>query len=246
MCCIAALTTNIISIHSESGYKLRVHINKALKTRCKAIRAALRKYNEAAKALDRPQLDWKDLTNYESLAEFDLLKECRDDIRQQPWADARNRQATLHLLKLERANEERNRLNIEIARLVDWMDREEGQLSSAIKRLHAEPESSESLFATEVDEMLALRRRQNTIHRVRIQKIYDLPYYTGVQDHRIAFGNTGLRDVDGDTQDCQDIGEQNIETMETDGAEEDDAVGDELDRLNDFLTNLSHGLVDAL
>ncbi|KAI0247564.1 hypothetical protein BJV78DRAFT_1110117, partial [Lactifluus subvellereus] len=121
-----------------TGYKLRIHINKALKTRCKAIQAALCKYNEAAKALNRPQLDWKDMSTYDSLAEFNLLQECRIDIRQQPWADTRNRQAILHHLKLERAEEERRRLNVEISCLVDWMTREESHLKSALNRLHSE------------------------------------------------------------------------------------------------------------
>ncbi|KAI0244935.1 hypothetical protein BJV78DRAFT_1143827 [Lactifluus subvellereus] len=106
---------------SGTGYKLCVHINRALKTWCNAIQAALRKCNEAAKVLNHPQLDWKDVSTYDSLAEFELLQECRIDIRQQPWADTRNQQALLHHLKLECAEEERKRLNVEISCLVDWM-----------------------------------------------------------------------------------------------------------------------------
>lgn len=45
------------SLMSSLGYKMQVHINKALKTWCKAIQAALKKYNTAAVTLSRPPLD---------------------------------------------------------------------------------------------------------------------------------------------------------------------------------------------
>ena len=69
---------------------MRVHINKALKTQCKAIQTALKKYNTAAATLGRPPLDWKHISTYGSLAEFSLLQECWADIRHQPWAQASN------------------------------------------------------------------------------------------------------------------------------------------------------------
>jgi hypothetical protein len=174
---------------AQLGYKLRVHINKALKTRCKAIQAALRKYNEAAKELNRPQLDWKDVSTYDTLADFELLQECQVDICQQPWADPRNRQISLHRLKLERAEEERRRLNIEISRLVDWMSQEESQLRSATNRLRSEG----SPLAVEASRFLARRIRQNNVHRARIQKIYALSCYTGWRE--LIIGSLNGADV---------------------------------------------------
>src|ERR1700683_4800819 len=96
---------------------MRVHINKGLRARCKAIQNALRKYNAIAAKIDRPVLDWKCISTYGSLAEFSLLRECREDIRSQPGAQAANRQAGVHSLKLARAYEERARLNIEVRRV---------------------------------------------------------------------------------------------------------------------------------
>jgi len=61
-----------------------------------------------------PVLDWKSISAYGTLAEFSLLRECREDIWVQPWAQAANRQAGIYRLKLTRTNEERERLNIEI------------------------------------------------------------------------------------------------------------------------------------
>ncbi|KAI0262449.1 hypothetical protein BC834DRAFT_804116, partial [Gloeopeniophorella convolvens] len=160
---------------SGTGYKLRMHINKSLKTRCKAIQTALRKYNEAALQLGRPQLEWRDISTYGSLAEFELLQEGREDIRRQPWAESTNRQAALHSLKIERAKEERTRLNVKIARLVDWMAADERAHNDAVSSLRG----SNSPLAVEVEESLARRVRQNTIHRARIRRIYQLTHYTG-------------------------------------------------------------------
>ncbi|KAG1719980.1 hypothetical protein EDB19DRAFT_1647521, partial [Suillus lakei] len=60
---------------SGTGYKLRQQIGKALQCRSDAIRNALNQYNVQAAALNppRPQLSWKNITEYSFLGEFDLL-----------------------------------------------------------------------------------------------------------------------------------------------------------------------------
>ena len=67
---------------------MRQHIAKALKARSQAIRVAIKKYNEAAQALHpiHPTLDAKSVLDYVFLAEFDLLRDARNDVREQPWA----------------------------------------------------------------------------------------------------------------------------------------------------------------
>jgi hypothetical protein len=222
------------------GYKLRVHINKALKTRCKAIQAALRKYNEAAKSLNRPQLDWKDISTYDSLAEFDLLQECEVDIRRQPWANMQNRQAAIHHFKLERAQEERRRLDIEIAHLVNWMSHEETQLKSVVEQLHLEGSS----LAVAINSLLARRLCQNDIHRARIQKIYALPYYSGIHEPSVDLSGVASE------SNVQGLGDEHgggsIVDAELAGpvsVEEDDVTGEELDRVNEFLGGL--GSIDS-
>lgn len=97
---------------------MRIHINKALKRWCKAIQAALKKYNTAATALGWPPLDWKKMSTYDSLAEFSLLWECQTDIQHQPWAEASNWQAAVYDLKLQGALMEQTHLNIEVCQLV--------------------------------------------------------------------------------------------------------------------------------
>jgi hypothetical protein len=219
------------------GYKLRTHITKSLKTRCKAIQRALKRYNEAAASLGRPQLEWKDISTYDSLAEFELLQECREDIRRQPWADSANRQAAVHTLKLERAREERSRLNIEIARLVDWMSNEEIKLKTVIARLH----ESRSPLAVEVEELLARRSRQNLVHRRRIYQLHQLPHYTGPSDVTTSSDLGACPSLN--SSEASDDGGKVADLSVTQDAipdvEEDDLLCEELNMVNDFLGSLS-------
>lgn len=106
------------------AYKQRLQIAKAMKNRGKAIETALRKYNKLAASINppRPQLTWKVVQQYGYLAEFELLRHgSRDDITAKPWAQESNRQATMCQLRMARAQEEIQRLNIEIRRTLTWM-----------------------------------------------------------------------------------------------------------------------------
>lgn len=216
---------------------MRTHINKSLKTCCKAIQRALKRYNEAAASLGRPQLEWKDISTYDSLAEFELLQECREDIRRKPWADSANRQATVHTLKLERAHKERSCLNVEIAHLVDWMADEEVTLKATIARL----QESHSPLAVEAEEYFARRSRQNLIHRKRIHQIYQLPHYTGPRNVAISCGlwahpSVGSAEASDHSDDAIDLP---ITQDAIPDVEEDDLLCNELNMVNDFLGNLS-------
>ena len=82
------ISTNILVSDLSIGYKMRRHIAKALHARSKAVHAALEVYNQAAAVLDppRPELPWAVVAEYTFIAEFDLLKLSRCDIRKEPWA----------------------------------------------------------------------------------------------------------------------------------------------------------------
>ncbi|KAJ7824252.1 hypothetical protein B0H14DRAFT_3469498 [Mycena olivaceomarginata] len=71
---------------SGTGYKLRKHIAKALQVRSKAT-----------------QLAWETVVEYAFLAEFDLLREGREDIRAEPWALPAGRAAMDQHFKIRRA-----------------------------------------------------------------------------------------------------------------------------------------------
>ncbi|KAF9023079.1 hypothetical protein BDZ89DRAFT_955942 [Hymenopellis radicata] len=103
---------------SGSGYKLRKHIAKSLQVRSKTIRTALEAYNTAAIPLGRASLSWDQVVQYAFLADFDLLRDVREDMSQKPWATPKGRGALDRYFKLNRAREEITRLDIEIRRLV--------------------------------------------------------------------------------------------------------------------------------
>lgn len=104
------------------AYKLREKISKALKSRADAIHRALNEYNAAAATLIPPrnQLVWAEVIRTTTLAEFDLLRDTRTDIRQLPWAQPERREAGLLYFGIKRALEEIRRLNVEITRIITF------------------------------------------------------------------------------------------------------------------------------
>ena len=225
------------------GYKLHTHINKSLKTRCKAIQTALHKYNAAAKAINRPQLDWSEISMYGSLAKFELLRECQEDIRLASWADSKNRQAAIHALKIERAKEERLQLNMEIQRLITYMRDDEADLQQAIDISR----SQDPLLVLALQQVLARCIHMNDLHCMHICCIGLLPCFTGSlkagqAEERLQFSRSAVDlggmnvytlqiDEDEDSEDSEEGGEMD--------ATEDDWAGEQLDALNTFMLNLS-------
>jgi len=124
----------------ETGYKLRKHIAKALQARSKAIRTALDAYNIAAAALDppRPQLSWDVVVQYGFLAEFDLLRFSRRDVREEPWAKGPGRAAMDQHFDLLGAKEEIRKLDVEIQRFVTFMRDDEAIVRHHERRLRRE------------------------------------------------------------------------------------------------------------
>ncbi|KAF8169212.1 hypothetical protein K438DRAFT_1983518 [Mycena galopus ATCC 62051] len=108
---------------SGVGYKLRDKISTALRTRAKAIQRALSVWNAAAAALNPPreQLTWAEVIDMTSLAEFDLLRQTRCDIRREPQTRPANREAMVLYFGLKRAKEEIRHLNVKICRLITFL-----------------------------------------------------------------------------------------------------------------------------
>ncbi|KAI0257915.1 hypothetical protein BC834DRAFT_848214 [Gloeopeniophorella convolvens] len=211
-----------------------MHINKSLKTRCKAIQQALKKFNEAAKDLGWLQLDWKDISSYKSLAEFELLRECRDDIWQQPWADSANRQAALYALKIESAKEERECLNIE-------MKTKESLFATTIVQLGED----QSALTIEIQDLLSRCSWQNELHCSRILQIYWLSHFTRATDATLMAQSsadpsaTEMATHKSSVHPKADGSSQaHVVESESPDAEEDDQAQDKLDKVNEFLENL--------
>lgn len=66
------------------------------------------------------------------LAELDILKDTRQDIRKLPWADPSRREATLLFFNQKRAREEIKRLDVEIKRLITAIKDEHFEFCKAI------------------------------------------------------------------------------------------------------------------
>ncbi|KAK1219024.1 hypothetical protein PQX77_018276 [Marasmius sp. AFHP31] len=108
---------------SGVGYKQHEKITQALRACAKAIQKALDDYNESALSMDppRPRLQWTEILDMVTLADFDLLKEIHLDLTNVPWAQPHNRECVQLYFRLKRAREEINRLNVEIRRLISFM-----------------------------------------------------------------------------------------------------------------------------
>ncbi|KAJ7803384.1 hypothetical protein B0H14DRAFT_3091989 [Mycena olivaceomarginata] len=125
---ILARPIEMTKVHqSGTGYKMRSHIAKALQARSKAIRNAIERYNKVALSMEPPMptLDWDQVVNYGFLGDFDLLRDTTDSISSRPWTRRSYRLAMDSYFKILRAREEIQRLNIEIKRVVTWIDNED-------------------------------------------------------------------------------------------------------------------------
>ncbi|KZS91015.1 hypothetical protein SISNIDRAFT_414531, partial [Sistotremastrum niveocremeum HHB9708] len=159
------------------GYKMRTHIAKHLKSRSETIRNALKKYNIAAKQVQprRPTLDFQTVLKYSFLAEFDLLRDARQNISTKPWADPVNRVIADSYFKVRRAEEEILRLNVEMRRLRVWMRDDEKSYEDAIKNLA----ESQPFLSAELNDLL---RRLKMSHRIvsdSLDQVERIPGYTG-------------------------------------------------------------------
>ncbi|KAI9057832.1 hypothetical protein FKP32DRAFT_1615023 [Trametes sanguinea] len=192
---------------SGTGYKLREKIGKALKARADAIKKALGEYNARAAELSPPrdELLWADVLDMSTLADFDLLRETRQDIRAKPWAKPAHRRAMNLYFNIKRAHEEVNRLNIEMRRLFTYLLDEHADYHTAVS----------ACLATDAPLAHELRQRwryQEVISTRTVRQLVrasNLPGFTGKLEggHRIGRGSRGdaiplppwARDADGDS-----------------------------------------------
>ncbi|KAJ7062969.1 hypothetical protein B0H15DRAFT_794779 [Mycena belliarum] len=165
---------------SQTGYKLRKHIAKALQARSKAVRNAIDRYNAAAILLEppMPQLTWEQVVEYAFLADFDLLRDTRAEIRARPWMRPAYRLALDKYFRLQRAKEEIKRLNIEIRR-VDRLLRQKGR---ELRRQEgkSEAEADEDLMlAVQLRLYRERRARFDDGHMRRFRALAKTPRFTG-------------------------------------------------------------------
>lgn len=123
----------------------------------------------------RNQLTWDQIVDYAFLADFDLLREGREDIRSEPWAQPAGRVAMDQHFKLLRADEEIARLNLEIPRFVTYMADEKRFLAYHERRL---AEQGSAALAHQVRMQRMERERFNDLHKDRLLKLSKEPGFT--------------------------------------------------------------------
>jgi hypothetical protein len=148
-----------------------------LKSRSTAIRTAVAKYNIAAANLTpvRQELTWEEVVEYAFLADFDLLRDARQDIRSRPWATPAARQAMDGYFKLLRAEEEITRLNIEIRRFLTFMRDEDTFLSTKQKEIGL----TDPVLAYQIYMQCNDVNRFTPRHLKTLNKVLQLPGFSG-------------------------------------------------------------------
>ncbi|KAF8912259.1 hypothetical protein CPB85DRAFT_1252735 [Mucidula mucida] len=157
---------------SQTGYKLRKHIAKALQVRSKAVKTALKKFNNTAACMSppRPQLAWEEVVAYGFLAKFNVLRDLRNDIRDKGWACEAGRRAMDSYFKILPANEELVRCTTEAIRLLTYMDDEESYLKAAY---HGMKEDLPDI-AFQIQRRYHLRVQLHADHCKRLRRIQKL------------------------------------------------------------------------
>jgi hypothetical protein len=146
--------------------------------RSAAIRTALDKYNTAARAVSPPRttLSWEDVVEYAFVADFDLLRDARQDVSHRPWATPTGRHTMDTYFKMRRASEEILRLNVEIRRMATYLRDKEVYLTECQKQL----QSMHPALAHQVGVHRNIRARFTSYHLRHLHEISTLPGFTGL------------------------------------------------------------------
>ncbi|KAJ3494704.1 hypothetical protein NMY22_g20036 [Coprinellus aureogranulatus] len=181
--CYPMASTNVFTasyVGLVGRYKMRKQIAQALQARSKAIRAALDRYNEAAQAFRPPRriLSWDEVVEYGFVADFDLLRDTRQDIRDRPWAQPLNRALMDEWFRIERARKEVQHLNVEIRRVVTHI-RDEHNYLTAAERDALSLDPPDPILAFHIRLYREERGRFSSVHTERFKRLATLPGFTG-------------------------------------------------------------------
>lgn len=168
---------NLVVMIISPGYKLRKHISNALQQRSHAIRNAIDRYNVLVKQmkLSRPTLTWDQVVSYAFLADFDTLRDCRDDINKRPWANPGSRTLMDDYFEVLRAKEEIVRLNVEIQRVVTYLHDEEHFLLSKEQEIR----KVDPILAHQIKRLQSERLRFSSLHMQHFHKLSSFPAFSG-------------------------------------------------------------------
>ena len=166
---------------------------------------------------------------YAFLADFDLLRDSRQDVRDRPWTNPACRVVIDHYYKLERTREEIQRLNVEIRRVVTYIWDEDKFLRSKEADIMLENPG----LARQVKIHRLERGRFNAQHMDRFRKLASLPGFTGsiipgasTELERNVHSATNMEVDDTEDDCCQSSID---DTYDTEGYDDDKDVQEEED-----------------
>ncbi|KAJ7232098.1 hypothetical protein C8J57DRAFT_1091368 [Mycena rebaudengoi] len=216
---------------SGTGYKLRKHIAKALQARSRAIKSALNTYNAAATALDEPHdsLTWEQVVEYAFLSDFDLLRDGHNDIHEEPWAKPSGRAAMDQFFKLQHADEEILRLNIEIPRFVMYMRDEDAFLQREEGRVREEHGEG---IAYQVRRYAMGQGRFNDDHMHRLIKLSHEPGFSASLSPSVVVDKTRLMAASPDERSFTALPHPLGDSDEGDNEDEAEALAEQMSLLH--------------
>lgn len=125
--------------------------------------------------MERSPLHWEQVVEYAFLADFDGLRNTREDVRTKLWSKPTGRAAMDQHFKMKRAREEIDRLNIEIRRLVTYVVDEDAYL----RKKEEEVYETDPILAHHVRLHRLERGRFNSLHLKRLGDLSKLKGFTG-------------------------------------------------------------------
>lgn len=207
---------------------MRTHISNALQRRSRTIRNAVKSYNTAALALNPPRdtLDWSKVSHFTFLDQFNILKDTRHSVFDQPWAKPVVRSLMKQYHQIERAREEIVHCNIGIRRLHTSIIDEEKRFKAILPTL-------DSVMLGPVSDFVQRRQAVNRLLLARIRRTYDLPGFTGNR-------TPGRRKGSADSPESVTTSEGITDPHSDDGEDEDDDEFTEgVGAVVDFMSNIS-------
>lgn len=217
-----------ISSHCYTGYKLRQHIAKALKSRSQAIKQALQRFNDATKKLKPPRetLHWEEVVDYTFLSEFDILANTQEDVRKRQWARPAAQILIDQFFKIQRANEEIQWLNVEIPRLIMFIWDEENFLKSMEDRLRIQC----PVIAHQISHRRCHFKLANAEHVHHLQGLQKTAGFTGslspgkAQNHIVGSLEDTFNSLNDDIWPHENVAENEIPEDEDDDDEDEQEV----------------------
>jgi hypothetical protein len=214
---------------------MRTHIAKALQTRCKAIRNAVKIYNAAAAQLDppRPSISWEHVSHINFLEEFNLLHNTRQDIRAKRWSQPAIRELMKSFQRVKRAGEEIERCNIAVRRLYTAILDENDKFDEVLSR----PQLTASPMYGAVKDFTDRRRRVNDLLLAKLEHLAHSQDFSGNFSRGVRLGSDVFHRKGSDLQAVVD---QNMKEMGDDEEDEDFEEMDELvSHLVDYVGDLA-------